>query len=179
MEGIYEKVKTPYKYGIVLKGEKGEKVDCPSVFRYGDKWYMMYIIYGGRGYETAIAESEDLLHWEKIGKIMHFKKNGWDANQAAGFIGLQEYEWNGSYKLNKYDGKYWLFYIGGKTKGYEKGKLSIGIAWTKQPTVAKPWTRLENNPVLSPDQSDARGIEDKKLYKSNIILDESESLGFP
>ena len=32
MAGIYEQVKTPYKFGVVLK-EEGKKVDCPSVFR--------------------------------------------------------------------------------------------------------------------------------------------------
>ncbi len=39
MAGIYEQVKTPYKFGAVLK-EEGKKVDCPSVFRHGNKWYM-------------------------------------------------------------------------------------------------------------------------------------------
>jgi hypothetical protein len=44
MQQIHQEVKTPYKYGIILKGENNSKVDCPSVFRSGDKWYMMYII---------------------------------------------------------------------------------------------------------------------------------------
>ena len=37
MKTIYEEIKTPYKYGVVLKGEGDRKVDCPSVFRHGDK----------------------------------------------------------------------------------------------------------------------------------------------
>ncbi len=61
MAGIYEQVKTPYKLGVVLK-EEGKKVDCPSIFRYGNKWYMTYIIFDGTGYETAMAESQDLIY---------------------------------------------------------------------------------------------------------------------
>jgi hypothetical protein len=63
MADIYETIKTPFKYGVVLKGEPGKMVESPSVFRHGAKWYMLYIIFDGRGYETAFAESEDLLIW--------------------------------------------------------------------------------------------------------------------
>ena len=43
MERIYQEIKTPYKYGIILKGNNNSKVDCPSVFRFGDSWYMMKV----------------------------------------------------------------------------------------------------------------------------------------
>ena len=33
MQKIYEEVKTPYKYGVVLRGEAGQLLDSPSVFR--------------------------------------------------------------------------------------------------------------------------------------------------
>ncbi|HOV76759.1 MAG TPA: hypothetical protein PLS24_01920, partial [Sedimentisphaerales bacterium] len=59
MERIYEQVKTPYKYGVILTGENGANVDCPSVFRHGDRWYMLYNLFAGKGYETLLAESED------------------------------------------------------------------------------------------------------------------------
>lgn len=85
MAGIYEEVKTPYKFGVVLK-EEGKKLDCPGIFRYGNKWYMTYIIFDGTGYETAIAESGDLLHWKKLGKILQFSKGRWDDLQKAGYI---------------------------------------------------------------------------------------------
>jgi beta-xylosidase len=85
MEKIYKQVKTPYKYGILIKGQGGKKVDCPSVFRYESRWYMMYLIFDGDGYETAIAESNDLLHWKTLGKILTFKdEKVWDANQVGG-----------------------------------------------------------------------------------------------
>ena len=84
MQEIYEEIRTPYKYGVILKGEEGQRVDCPSVFRHGDLWYMMYTIFDGSGYETAIAQSHDLLRWKPLGRIMRFRKGTWDARQAAG-----------------------------------------------------------------------------------------------
>jgi predicted GH43/DUF377 family glycosyl hydrolase len=178
MNEIYEKIKTPFKYGVILKEQGPAMVDTPSVFRHGDKWYMMYVIFDGKGYETAIAESDDLLNWKKLGTILAFSKDTWDANQAAGYIALQDYKWNGSYKLNKHDDKYWLSYIGGDAAGYERGHLKIGLANTSNPTVAKPWTRI-SKPVLGPEDPDVRMFEGVKLYKSHIIHDKSQSLGFP
>ena len=61
---IYEEVKTPYKYGMVIAPQdNGHKIDCPTVFREGDSWYMTYVVYNGktgqdgRGYETWLAKS--------------------------------------------------------------------------------------------------------------------------
>src|SRR5207249_1019414 len=41
------------------------------------------------------------------------------------------------------------------------------------------WNRLAENPVLAPDQADARNFEKASLYKSHILWDKSETLGFP
>jgi len=180
MAQIYDEVKTPFKYGVILKGGTNEFVDCPSVFRSGGHWYMMYVAIRDKvGYETFLARSDDLLHWDKLGKILSFTGGGWDAWQADGGIALPDYNWDGTHELGKFDGKYWLSYIGGAKQGYETDPLSIGIAWTKKPTKIKEWTRLAENPVLSHNQSDVREFEQKTLYKSTIIHDQSESLGFP
>ena len=46
MEQIYEEVKTPYKYGLaVAPTDNYHKIDCPTVFRQGDKWLMTYVVY--------------------------------------------------------------------------------------------------------------------------------------
>ena len=34
MRQVYEEVKTPFKYGVVIRGEDHKPVDCPSVFRF-------------------------------------------------------------------------------------------------------------------------------------------------
>lgn len=178
MQRVYEEVRTPFKYGVVLEGAEGKKLDCPSVFRHGGKWYMVYIIFDGDGYETALAESSDLLHWEPKGKILPFRKAGWDAIQAGGYIALQDTTWGGSYELGTHEGRYWMSYLGGALKGYETDPLAIGIAWTNDPTTPTAWNRLDR-PVLSRDQEDVRAWESLTQYKSNIIYDPDRALGYP
>ena len=73
-----------------------------------------------------------------------------------------------------------MTYFGGEKQGYETDPLSLGLAWTKTPNEARPWTRLAENPVLDAvGQSDARPFEKATLYKSHILWDKSESLGSP
>ena len=179
MDDIYSKVKTPHKYGVVLKGEGGLMVDCPNVFRHGEKWFMMYICMNKVGYETHLAESDDLLSWKPLGKILSFPADGWDKWQADGGVALMDHAWGGSNRVQKFNNKYWLSYIGGAAQGYETDPLAIGIAWTKKLTEPLEWTRIPENPVLSTEQPDVRDFERMTLYKSNIIWDKSESLGFP
>ncbi len=179
---IFEEVKTPFKYGVVLKGGgTNELVDCPSLFRSGGHWYMMYVAISNHvGYQTFLAKSDDLLHWEKLGKILSFTPtNAWDAWQADGGIALGDCRWEGSHALETFDGKYWLTYIGGAKQGYETDPLSLGLAWTKSPTKPREWKRIAQNPILSGSDPDAREFEKKTLYKSQVIRDENQSLGFP
>jgi predicted GH43/DUF377 family glycosyl hydrolase len=132
------------------------------------------------GYETHLAVSDDLLEWEPLGKILKFRDGDvWDKWQADGGIALHDHLWAGEGRPHQFDGKYWMSYIGGALQGYEPDPLAIGMAWTNDPTKPVEWTRLENNPVLSPFDSDVRAFEKKTLYKSNIIWDKSESLGHP
>ena len=179
MNEIYQKIKTPFKHGVVLKGQKpGQKVDSPGVFKHGDKWYMTYITFEGKGYESSIAVSDDLLTWKPIGKTLPVLEGTWDAVQAAGYPALQDHTFGGSYELGKYDSKYWMSYLGGKLKGYEADPLMIGMAYTTDPTTPKPWTRLPE-PVLTRDQADCRPWEALTQYKSNIIHDKEETLRYP
>jgi predicted GH43/DUF377 family glycosyl hydrolase len=179
MQKVYEEVKTPFKYGLVVTPEnETKKIDCPSVFRKGKYWYMTYIQFDGRGYETWIAKSKDLLEWKTLGKLMSFSDTtDWDNNQKAGYIALQNTKWGGNYKLEKYQNKYWMSYIGGKDRGYESGPLAIGIANTaNDPTKPHEWNRL-SKPVLSSTDTDVRWWENRKLYKSTVIRDKDKTLG--
>lgn len=154
-----------------------QMTDSPSIFRKGDTWYMYYIIYDGRGYETWMAESSDLLHWETKGKVLSFSGNeDWDANQKAGYLALIDNKWGGSYKLGKYKGKYWLTYLGGNSTGYEAGMLSTGLACSDTAVEPVEWRRFEK-PVLSPDDEDARWWDSNVIYKSTVMRDEKKLTG--
>jgi len=182
MEKIYQEVKTSFKYGLVLvPSDKDHKMDCPTIFRKGKYWYMTYLIFSGRGYETWMAKSSDLLHWENQGKLMSFGDSGhWDDNQKAGYNALLDTKWGGSYEAKSFSGKYWMSYFGGKERGYEVDPLSIGIAYTdKHPSVVQEWKRLDQ-PVLSSLDSDVRWWENRnKLFKSTVIADQKKLTGHP
>ncbi|MDC0936450.1 hypothetical protein OAS39_09190 [Pirellulales bacterium] len=180
MAAIYEEVKTPHKYGLIMRPAQGQLLDCPNVFRFNETWYMLYVSMQNKvGYETHLASSDNLLDWTPLGAVLPFRDDGWDRWQADGSVALIDPAWGGSAELQTYRGKYWMSYFGGAKQGYETDPLSIGLAWSRSPQLAKPWSRLPENPVLSPDQPDARDFEKATLYKSHILWDKSESLGYP
>lgn len=178
MQAVFDEVKTPYKLGMVLLPEEGEYLDNPSVFRYNDEWYMAYVRFDGKGYESHIAKSSDLIHWEKLGLIFERgPKGAWDQSQADGWPMLLNENWDGPETLKKFKGKYWMLYIGGAADGYETDPLSTGVAWSKDPSALMSWNRFEGNPVLQPSDPDARKFEKKTIYKHYVVEDPSKSLG--
>lgn len=178
LQSIYEEVKTPYKVGLVLAPEEGEMLDNPMVFRYGDAWYMMFIRYDGKGYETHLAKSDDLFKWTRLGCVFSRGAKGqWDAAQADGWPALVDTRWDGPNLLNKFQDKYWMMYLGGAADGYETDPLSTGVAWTDDPTVVREWTRYKGNPVMCPSDPDARDFERKTIYKHFTVDDPSRSCG--
>ena len=177
MEQVYQAIKTPFKYGIVFRHPDSTKMmDSPSVFRWKDHWCMTYIIFDGRGYETWLAESDDLINWTSKGRILSFTDTEWDANQKAGYMALLDTKWGGSYAPAAFNGKYWMSYLGGSVSGYEAGQLGVGIANTTDPGAALEWQRLPNH-VLSANDPDARWFDNKTIFKSTIIKDEKKANG--
>ena len=186
MQRIYNEVRTPYKYGMVVAPtDNYHKIDCPTIFRVGDKWMMTYVVYNGkdgldgRGYETWLASSDDLLHWNTEGRILSYKEDGWDMNQRGGFPALIDWTWAGSYGISKYKKNYWMTYIGGHGTGYEavREPLNIGIAWTDSDiTQAHEW-QSGDKPLLSINDKDVQWWEKLVQYKSTIYDDPQKTLG--
>src|SRR5574344_1949655 len=131
IDKIYEKIKTPYKYGAVIKIE-GLKIDSPVIFKCDGKFYMSFVGIDSEckgGYNTYIAESDNLTDWNNYRKIMG-KSNDWDAVQCGGYAQFIDNEFGGSNEIKKINGKYIFAYIGGNLKGYETDPLSMGLAKT-------------------------------------------------
>lgn len=174
---VYEQVSTPVKHGLVVCPENpSHKSDSPSVYRYKGKWYMTWIVFDGKGYETWISESDDLLHWTTLGKIMSFTNDSWDKCQRAGYIALQDLEWGGSYQMQKFDGRYWMSYLGGGNPGYESWPLMIGLASSKELGKAVEW-ETEEKPIMSPKEDNCQWFEKNTQYKSCIIEDKDRLTG--
>ena len=188
MQKIYDEVKTPYKYGMVVAPEDNyHQIDCPMVYREGGKWYMTYVVYNGkdgtdgRGYETWLATSDDLLQWKTLGRLLCYADKGWDMNQRAGYPALIDWTWNGSYEMAKYKGRHWMSYFGGEGTGYEaiRKPLNMGMASTKGDiTQAHPW-ETSSSPVLSINDKSAQWWEKLTHYKSTVYWDKNKTLGKP
>ena len=188
MQKIYDEVKTPYKYGMVVAPEDNyHKIDCPMVYREGNRWFMTYVVYNGkdgtdgRGYETWLATSDDLLQWKTLGRLLCYADKEWDMNQRAGYPALIDWTWNGSYEMAKYKGRHWMSYFGGEGTGYESVRkpLNMGMASTKGDiTQARPW-ETSPAPVLSINDKSAQWWEKLTHYKSTVYWDRNKTLGKP
>lgn len=180
MEAIYDRIRTPFKYGPVLKMEN-DYTDSPSVFFHDGKWYMYYISIAkdvsASGYETHLAVSSDLLHWEQVGTIFRRNdENHWDSRQCAGYAAFMDPMWGGTNMLQRVNGKYYISYLAGNSDGYEPDPLYMGLAYSDSPI--HEFTRLPE-PILKPEDPDSRHDETKTLYRSFLFEDAAQITGYP
>ncbi len=182
MKEIYEKIKTPIKHGAVMKWDT-HHTDSPSIFFYEGSWYLAYVAISKNidvsGYETHIAKSLDLYNWETIGTIFSRNdKNHWDSKQCAGYVAFPDIIFGGSNTIHPINGSYYMSYLAGNSDGYEPDPLFMGLAKTPDPTCAEKYVRFPE-PILRPDDKDARENETKTLYKSYIFEDIDGLTGYP
>lgn len=178
MKEIYDIIKTPYKYGAVMKDEE-YLTDSPTVFKYNGKWYMYFIKIHKKvsdsGYETHFASSDNLLNWNYEGKLLErLDNNNWDSKQIAGYAAFVDIDFGGSNEIKSINDKYYMSYLGGNLSGYETDPLSMGLSYSEMP-ISK-FTRFEK-PIMTPSDKDAREFETLTLYKSNMFIDEAMVTG--
>ena len=179
---IYDLISTPHKLGAVMKWEE-HYTDSPTVFQKDGVYYMYFIAISKdcniSGYETHLARSYDLLNWEYLGPV--FKRNDlnhWDSKQCAGYAAFLDIDFHGDYALQQVNDSYYISYLAGNSDGYEPDPLYMGLAKTADPTDANGFTRFEN-PILKPEDADARIHETKTLYKSYLFKDPKQITGHP
>ena len=180
MQQTYEKLKTPYKYGAVMKLED-RLCDSPSVFYHDGAWYMSFIQIdrntASSGYESYLAKSDDLLRWEVLFPIFERTEDDfWDARQRAAYAAFVENDLAGGFALQKVNGKYYFSYLGGNLNGYETDPLQMGELRVTDLLDPATYERFEE-PILSPFDADSRPGERKTLFKSDLFIDEVETLG--
>jgi predicted GH43/DUF377 family glycosyl hydrolase len=185
MQQVCQMMQTPCKQGMILH-EDGCNIDCPTVFHDQDAgcWCMLFARHdpaaGDRaGYETWLATSADLLHWQVQGRVLSQGSDSWDNLQVDGGLALLNTDWDGNHQPERFMDRYWMSYIGGALSGYEPDPLKIGLACTPHLLPPGEWQRPLDRPVLAPDDPDARPFEQVTLYKSTIIRDPQNRLGSP
>lgn len=180
MEDVFYRLQTPYKYGVVMSFADS-MCDSPTVYRYNGKWYMSFVKISrdtaGSGYDSHLAVSEDLLHWNYVCNTMkRGDEDAWDTQQRALYAAYIENDLYGDYSLNDIKGEYHFAYLGGNLKGYETDPLMIGQCKTKDILNPSAYERFPE-PRLMPSDEDARKGETLTLYKSDLFIDRDKITG--
>ncbi len=170
MKDIISDMRTPNKVDRLVVGpslKKGEydshTVDCPFVFRHGDRYYMTVVGWDTIGYQTGLASSADLLHWESEGMILGRGPKGYVTEYNAALTSIiRDNELHGPGTLKKIDGRYVGTYHAYPEPGLEAGPAIIGICYSDD---LRTWE--VGGPALTPDANcewEAGG-----LYKSWVM----------
>lgn len=154
--------------------------DVPTVYQLpGDpRWYMSFIGFNGRGYQSFVAVSEDLIHWKHLGLAMGFGPPG-EFDHGGTVIGAYLYE---SYDLKaprilkKYHGKYWTLYgCYPRQGGYEIRPGYQGVAISDD---GLHWQRAKPTYTLSVHDPDCGDWERDCIYQPWLVEHEGKFYNF-
>ncbi len=155
-----------------IPGHAGiEKTDVPTAFQLPDdpRWFMSFIGFDGRGYQSYIAESTDLVHWTQPRLAMGFGEAG-SFDHGGVVLGAYLYERYGTNDrrtLKKHDGKYWSLYGAyPRQGGYELRPGYEGVAVSDD---GLSWRRAVDRPILSIFQDDAGAWEKDCIYQPWLV----------
>ena len=163
-------VRTPHKLDRLLLSPSYRKgaydshgIDCPFVFFHEGCYRMTFVGFDGRGYQTGMARSDDLLTWEKQGLLIGRGPAGSVTAHNVALTGLlRDNALHGPGTLKQVDGRYVGTYHAYPDPGYEEGAGAIGLCYSRD---LRQWEVGE--PVLRPESGAA--WERGGLYKSWIM----------
>jgi predicted GH43/DUF377 family glycosyl hydrolase len=151
--------------------ENVDKTDCPAVYQLpGDyKWYMSFIGFDGQGYQSFVAESDDLLNWTNMRLAMGFGREG-EFDFGGCVIGAylyESYDIKARRTLKRRDGKFWTLYgCYPKQGGYELRPGAEGVAASDDGIA---WQRAKDDPILSVFQDDCGEWEKDCIYQPWLV----------
>ncbi|MDR2863428.1 MAG: hypothetical protein LBV54_06105 [Puniceicoccales bacterium] len=146
--------------------------DCPCVYQLPDKpdiWYMAFIGFNGKGYNSFVVESDDLIHWKNPRLALGFGPEGaFDfGGSVIGAFLYESWDVNAPRILKKKDGKYWTLYGAYPRQGaYELRPGYEGIAESDD---GIQWRRASSEPILSVFQKDRKAWEKDCIYQPWLV----------
>ncbi len=154
--------------------------DVPTVFQLqGEKkWYMSFIGYDGHGYQSFIAESQDLVDWDHVSLAMGYGPEGaFDyGGVVLGAYLYADYGIKSPRILKDMDGKYYSLYGSyPRQGGYELRPGYEGVAWSED---GISWERAKDEPILSVYQEDCGTWEKDCIYQPWLLEHEGTYYNF-
>ncbi len=169
---IPEELRTPYKVNRLVVAASGtagafdeKSVDCPYVCSVDGTYYMTYVGFDGKGYQTGLASSSDLLHWKPEGLILaRDPSNPITRNNIAMNWIVRENDVFSAGRAKRVRGRYLGVYHAYPNAGYEEGPAVIGLCWSDD---LRHWK--VDPPCLKPE--DGAAWERGGLYKPCLVED--------
>ena len=145
--------------------------DCPTVFELpgSGTWYMSFIAFNGKGYNSFVAESDDLVHWTKMRLAMGFGPKG-EFDHGGCVLGAYlyaSYDIKAQRLLKKRDGRFWSLYGAyPRQGGYELRPGYEGVACSDD---GLTWRRAKDTPILSVHDLDCGDWEKSCIYQPWLV----------
>ncbi|MDR1224904.1 MAG: hypothetical protein LBL07_18800 [Tannerella sp.] len=162
-------------------GEGFYNYDVPCVYQIAGNpgvWYMSFIGFNGKGYNSFVAESSDLVHWTNPKLAMGFGKEG-EFDHGGCVVGAYLYDsWDikAPRTIRKHDGKYRTLYgCYPRQGGYELRPGYEGLAMSDD---GLHWQRVADEPVLSVYQKDCKVWEKDCIYQPWLVEHEGTYYNF-
>ena len=146
--------------------------DVPTVYRIPGQegtWYLSFIGFDGRGYNSFVCESTNLVDWSRPRLAMGFGRQGefdFGGCVVGGYL-YESYDIKSPRLLKKRDGKYWTLYGSyPRQGGYELEPGYEGLASSDD---GLTWTRAKATPVLSVHDADCGAWETACIYQPWLV----------
>lgn len=161
--------------------ESFQNTDAPHIFqRPGktDTWYMSFIGFNGQGYNSFVAESDNLIQWKNMRLAMGFGKEG-EFDFGGCVIGAflyESYDVKAPRVLKAREGKFWTLYgCYAKQGGYEIDPGYEGVAVSDDGIT---WRRAKDAPILSVHDADVGTWEQDCIYQPWLVEHEGRFYNF-
>lgn len=152
--------------------EKFRNFDVPTVYRIPGQegtWYLSFIGFDGKGYNSFVCESTNLVDWHRPRLAMGFGRQGefdFGGCVVGGYL-YESYDIKSPRLLKKRDGKYWTLYGSyPRQGGYELEPGYEGLASSDD---GLTWTRAKATPVLSVHDADCGAWETACIYQPWLV----------
>lgn len=140
--------------------------DIPTVYQIpgDDKWHMSFVAFDGKGYQSYVAGSTDLVHWGNYRLAMGYGPAGefdHGGRTIGGFL-LESYDLKAPRVLKKRDGEFWTLYGAyAQQGGYELHPDGQGLAVSDD---GLTWRPAQGVPALSIRDPDCGDWESDRIY---------------
>jgi predicted GH43/DUF377 family glycosyl hydrolase len=164
-----------------IEGHAGVKgIDVPAVYQLpgDDTWYMSFIGFNGKGYQSFVAESSDLVQWGNTRLAMGFGKEG-EFDFGGCVIGAylyEDYDIKARRTLKQRDDKFWTLYgCYAKQGSYEADPGYEGVASSDD---GLRWTRAKDDYILSVHEPEVGDWEKHCIYQPWLVEHEGRFYNF-